>query len=79
MNGQNIEIIRDKYTDIYKFDQDKWFSYIDRSYNSFNNLADQIRSKIMAAFNKNIIEVSTVNVFSDKWKINYGSCFQKDI
>ena len=45
----------------------------------YSNLAEQIKNRIAQSFNNQVIEISSINVFSDLWKKNYGSCFEKDI
>ena len=76
-NAGNIEIDTDgKGKGCYHFGQNQWFSYVG---NFYENLSEQIRNRIAQAFSNQIIEISTVNIFSDLWKQNYGSVFDKDI
>lgn len=35
--------------------------------------------KVAQSFQNQVIEISSINIFSDSWKQNYGSCFEKDI
>lgn len=35
--------------------------------------------KVAQSFKNQVVEISTINIFSDIWKQNYGSCFEKDI
>ena len=74
-NAGDIEIDNDsKDKSCYHFGQNQWFGYVNSCY---SNLAEQIRTRIAHAFNNQIIEISTVNVFSDSWKQNYGSIFRE--
>lgn len=57
-------------------EQNQWFGYINKYY---SNLGEQIKNKIAQSFKNQVIEISTVNVFSDIWKQNYGFSFENDI
>lgn len=63
-------------TQCYQIPQTQWFSYVGQYY---TNLADQIRTKIAQSFKNQIVEISSINIYSDLWKQNYGSCFAQDI
>ena len=76
-NAGDIEIdIDSKGKGCYHFGQNQWFGYVN---NFYTGLSDQIRNRIAQAFNNQIVEISAVGVFSDLWKQNYGSIFEKEI
>jgi hypothetical protein len=76
-DASDVEIDHDDHTKpCYHFGRNQWFGYVNKCY---SGLADQIRNKIAESFRNQVIEITTINVFSDAWKNSYGSCFQKDI
>lgn len=77
-NAADIAINRDanQTKSCYQFSQTQWVGYVNTCY---SNLAEQIRNKIAQSFQNQVIEISTINIYSDIWKQNYGSGFEKDI
>jgi len=73
-DATDIEIDHDSHEKrpCYHFGQSQWYGYVNKCY---SNLAEQIRNRITSSFKTQVIEISTINVFSDSWKQNYGSCF----
>lgn len=54
----------------------QWFNYVNKCY---SDLGEQIRNRIASSFRNTVIEISTINVFDDIWKRNYGSYFEKQV
>jgi hypothetical protein len=72
-NAGNIEIDNGgKCKGCYRFGQTQWFIYLG---NFYQNFSLEMVNRIAQTFNSQIIQISTVNIFSDLWKQNYGSVF----
>jgi hypothetical protein len=60
----------------YHFGQSQWLGYLNSCY---SGISEQIRNRVLGSFKNQVIEITTINVFSDVWKNKYGSRFASDI